>query len=82
MRKIESNWLFMSKLRLIENPGAFTIGNFLISVTVFSCLMQICEVPYFRREDTSNDTDLKSFFQIIYMIVITFTTIGYGDVYP
>jgi hypothetical protein len=43
--------------------------------------MRIYELPYFRLEDDlSVKNSFDSYFNSIYVTVITFTSVGYGDI--
>jgi hypothetical protein len=53
---------------------------FILSILFFSSLLRIFEVPYFKNAQHVND--LEGFFDNIWLVVMTVTTVGYGDVHP
>ena len=72
------NW-FIFKLFLVKNKVLTVLAIFFISIFFFSVIILCFEVEYFM---TSGDQGLHHpFFTSMYFIMITLSTIGYGD-YP
>ena len=44
-------------------------------------VIRIFELPYYRSHDDL-DSDFDNFFNAVYLVLITITTVGYGDFYP
>ena len=51
---------------------------------ILAYILRIFEIPYFRGVDKGADTymALDPYFNSVWCIVITMTTVGYGDISP
>lgn len=76
LNKVKINTTFVFKALMSSNPGTVLIGIMLGILIIDTWAMRTCEVYYHPDEKTS------SFFNSMWMIAITFLTVGYGDVYP
>ena len=69
------------KCYLINHPEVTVLSLLSFTIFVFSFVFRIYELPYFRLEDDlSVKNCLDNYFNSIYVIVITFTSVGYGDI--
>lgn len=72
-----ANARFTLKCFVQNNPGVTAAGTFLTTILVFAYLLRLFERPY---QNTVGLIQFDSYFTAIYCIVITITTVGYGDV--
>lgn len=74
---------FSYKCHLENNPGMFVLVLFVGTVLLLSYIMRIFEIPYYRH---NNDKITKSlfdnYFNSVWMLVVTITTVGYGTLVP
>ena len=79
------NRLFVVKCLIIKNPFKFLIVISLSIILVGSFMLRIAESPAYEEpteEGTYNDNDYRKFENCIWNVMITMTTVGYGDYYP
>ena len=71
---VEANFLFGLKALMKEDPISVVIYSFLFSLLQLSTSLQI-----FEREV---DENFKNITTAMWNVIITLTTVGYGDYYP
>ena len=79
------NRLFVVKCLIIKNPFKFLIVISLSIILVGSFMLRIAESPAYEEpteEGEYNDNDYRKFENCIWNVMITMTTVGYGDYYP
>jgi len=65
-----------------DYPMTLIVTVFFISVSVFAFTLRICERPLNELLGDANGMDFESLENAIWCIVITMTTVGYGDYFP
>lgn len=78
---IEQGGLFVVKYEIEHNPGRITFWLFTISIMILAQILRIFELPY-EFNDKVNSNLYQDYGSAIWCIVITSTTVGYGDSYP
>ncbi|XP_064611454.1 small conductance calcium-activated potassium channel protein 2-like isoform X2 [Liolophura sinensis] len=76
LNKVKIDATFVFKALMSTNPGTMLIAIMLLVFLVNSWAMRTCEVYY------DPDQEHSSFRDALWLIVITFLTVGYGDIYP
>ena len=71
-----ANIRFTFKCFIIRNPGITVICTLLFTVLFLSYILRIFEIKYYRA---IGQVDFDDYFQSIWVIVITITTVGFGD---
>lgn len=66
---------------MVENPTKVAFILFMSSIIVLAEVLRIFEIPYEINNDV-NSVDMKDYPSAIWLIIITSTTVGYGDIYP
>ena len=79
LSNIEDSMLFIMKCLINNSPYTFFTLSFLLSIGLFSYLIRVCEMPLAILLDT---VTFQSYFNAIWMVVITMTTVGYSDIVP
>ena len=76
---ISANMRYAFKARLTRFPSQTITLLFIWSTFVLAYVLRIFEMPYYAA---IHDREFQSLFNSIWCIVISITTIGYGDVVP
>jgi len=76
---VKSDIFHALKCRLLLAPEKTVMALFLATIFSAAYLVRIFEVPYHR---VMNDPVFDSYYQSVWFTVITFSTIGYGDISP
>lgn len=75
---------FAFKSELLNAPVKTISVLFIGFVLFYSYILRIYELPYFRviPEDEANYKVFDSFFAANWCVIVTLTTVGYGDITP
>ncbi|XP_071176106.1 small conductance calcium-activated potassium channel protein 2-like isoform X2 [Mytilus edulis] len=76
LNKVKINTVFIFKALMSTMPGTILIFIMLGILLSSSWAMRTCEIYYHP------DPEHSTFFNCMWMIAITFLTVGYGDIYP
>lgn len=77
----DPNGLFCLKIDMVSNPTRVASILFFTSIIMLAQILRIFELPY-EMNNSVNSVDLRDFGSAIWLIIITSTTVGYGDIYP
>lgn len=70
---------FCLKAHLKQNPESTVLSIVFGTTTIFAYLIRVCELPYYRQQSGSDRIIFDDYFNSLWLTVITFTTVGYGD---
>lgn len=79
IHRMKYNNIFIIKIFIKKRPILFFIFMFFITVCIFSFVIRLCELPLAIEE---NNLGFESFVVTIWVVIVTLTTVGYGDYYP
>ena len=74
-----ANVRFTFKCMIIRNPGLTVVCTLTASTFILAYILRIFEIEYYR---SINQIDFDNYFQAIWVIVVTMTTVGFGDLVP
>lgn len=66
---------------MINDPSRIAFILFFSSTLILAQILRIFELPW-EINSAINSVDLKDYGSAIWLIIITSTTVGYGDIYP
>lgn len=73
---------FTMKCQIKTNPEWTTLILFSNTIFILAYILRIFEIPYFRQQEGDSKDMMDSYFNAFWLIVITLTTVGYGDISP
>ena len=75
---------FSIKVKMLMNPGALVLFDFVMQIFVLAYVLRLVEYPYHDVPNQKSDrgNDLDHYFNSLWLIIMTITTVGYGDVNP
>jgi len=74
---------FSYKCALENSPIWFVFSIFVGTVLILSYMLRIFEIPYYRHNKDNVLTSMfDNYFNSVYLIVVTITTVGYGMYVP
>ena len=74
-----ANVSFTLKCLVVKDPGLTVICTLSASTLILAYILRIFEIEYYR---SVGQIDFDNFFQAIWVIVVTMTTVGFGDLVP
>lgn len=57
------------------------LAIFLSTVLIVGYILRVMELPYYRKLTGDSATTFDSYFNSLWLTVITLTTVGYGDIF-
>lgn len=74
---------FILKSKFIKSPEKTIMTWFIFTIFVVTYMLRIFEVYYSIYPATDNSKSKETqVFNIVYLVIITITTVGYGDLAP
>jgi len=71
------------KSKFMKSPEGTVFTLFVVTIFVVTYILRIFEVYYSIYPRTDNSIPIDSqVFNLVYMVIITISTVGYGDIYP
>ena len=79
LQRLPYSNMFIVKLFIKKKPILFFIFIFTTTVIMFSFMIRLCELPLAVANE---DLGFESFMITLWMVIVTLTTVGYGDYSP
>lgn len=79
---VAANAYFALKCYIQDSPFIGIGGFFIFMSTISAVIMQICEEPDEERDGITSESNLRYFWDNLWTILYTTTTVGYGNLYP
>ena len=76
---------FAIKVKMMMRPGWLVLYDFLSQILVMSFILRLVEFPYDEKkalDDKYVDLPLNHYLNSLWLIIMTITTVGYGDISP
>ncbi|EAR86593.2 small-conductance calcium-activated potassium channel protein (macronuclear) [Tetrahymena thermophila SB210] len=80
MYACEADYLFVIKCIMETQPYILITSAMVISIFYFGYMIRICEAPLYRNQQ-DGQLLFYSFWNCMWNIIVTMTTVGYGDYY-
>lgn len=74
-----ANVRFTLKCLIMKDPGTTVVCTLTSSTLILAYILRIFEVEYYRSVE---QIDFDNYFQAVWVIVVTMTTVGFGDLVP
>lgn len=81
MYACERDFLFVIKCFMQTSPYKIILSAMIGSIFLFGFAVRICESPLYRSDDEL-PLSYESYLNCFWNIIITMTTVGYGDYFP
>lgn len=75
----ENKETFLVRCMMQDRPLSFIASIFVFGIMLFGYALRIAETPLWTVDKTM---DYYSYFNCMWNVLITMTTVGYGDMYP
>jgi Ion channel len=73
------NVRFTFKCMIIKRPGMTVLCTLMLSIFILAYILRIFELPYYRKVGA---VDLEQYTSAIWLILVTMSTVGFGDIVP
>jgi hypothetical protein len=73
---------FTLKCYLATNPGETISILFITTLLIIAYIFRIFESPFLNDWSGNQESPWNQYFDSIYLIIVTITTVGYGDISP
>jgi len=80
MYEVNKDWMFVLKAQFKNNPLLLLIATLASTIYIFSYSIYIAENPMLKVQ--GKNANISDFKTSVWMVAVTITTVGYGDVSP